>query len=546
MNYASVHQRRSMGGHTLQPVLLVLVPVAIVAAILIFSRMGGNGASQDVAGSAAGEPAIQSMVLQSAFYHLKVHYYSNFLPASTATGGALAPLDSGYLLVNGDGQLFSVEWTSDPEAADSPAPEMQIKALPYRAPLNGAELDVANIRGLSRHWFRVLDVLTLDSDVSVRVLVSHHVWKPAPGCFVVRVSQLEGPPGELYAGTAAAEWTTVFESSPCLPPKAFGHVFMGQESGGRLAALPTGEVLLTLGDLQFDGIHAEAIYAQDPTASYGKTLLLDIDTGTSRIYTLGHRNPQGLYVAPDGTVWATEHGPRGGDELNLLVEGSNYGWPYVTFGTQYRTRTWPLNETQAHHDGYALPAFAWVPSIGVSNLMGVEQAAFPAWQGDLLVSSLREQALFRMHIENQQVLLVEPIPVGARIRDLLEGPAGQIILWTDNQTIALISPLADANDGRLVFETECGGCHSHRDTGGRLRSVGPNLVGIYNQRQAAADSDFRYSEALQDLPGVWDEAQLDAFLQDPAGYAPGTSMQVPGISDPQRRAAIISFLQSLQ
>jgi glucose/arabinose dehydrogenase len=359
------------------------------------------------------------------------------------------------------------------------------------------------------------------------------------------VSQLEGPPGELYVGTATAQWTTVFESSPCLPPKSFGHVFMGQESGGRLALLHTGEILLTLGDLQFDGIHDEAINAQDPAASYGKTLRIDIDSGASRIFTLGHRNPQGLYVAPDGTVWSTEHGPKGGDELNLLVEGSNYGWPYVTFGTQYRTRIWPLNERQAHHDGYALPAFAWVPSIGVSNLIGIRQAAFPAWQGDLLVSSLREQSLFRVHLENQQVLLMEPIEIGVRIRDLIEGSDGRIIIWADNQSIGLITPLADTNDGRLVFETDCGGCHSTWDMGGRLRSVGPNLAGFYN-KPVGIDPGFRYSEALQTLPGVWNEGQLDAFLQDPAGYAPGTTMQVPGISDPQRRAVLISFLQSLE
>jgi len=95
--------------------------------------------------------------------------------------------------------------------------------------------------------------------------------------------------------------------------------------------------------------------------SYGKTILIHLDDGTSEIYSLGHRNPQGLYVTPEGAIWSTEHGPQGGDELNLIVRGANYGWPLVTYGTDYGSAAWPLSHVQGRHDGYQQPILRGYP-----------------------------------------------------------------------------------------------------------------------------------------------------------------------------------------
>src|SRR5262249_6612943 len=149
-------------------------------------------------------------------------------------------------------------------------------------------------------------------------------------------------------------WQTVFESAPCVPIEFEGRppTFIGLQVGGRLAVVGDDKLLLTLGDNGLDGWNAPWSMPQDPTTSYGKTILIDLAKRTSRIYTLGHRNPQGLAVDAAGKLWLTEHGPQGGDELNLLTDGSNYGSPLVTYGVEYGTHSWPLDPVPGSHDGY--------------------------------------------------------------------------------------------------------------------------------------------------------------------------------------------------
>ena len=94
-----------------------------------------------------------------------------------------------------------------------------------------------------------------------------------------------------------------------------------------------GKILLTVGDHEYDGIKRKPILAQDRSTPYGKTMTIDLHSGASELYSMGHRNPQGLYIDPQGVIWSTEHGPQGGDELNILLQDANYGWPLVTHGT---------------------------------------------------------------------------------------------------------------------------------------------------------------------------------------------------------------------
>jgi glucose/arabinose dehydrogenase len=117
--------------------------------------------------------------------------------------------------------------------------------------------------------------------------------------------------------------------------------------------------------------------------SPGKVVAIDLVTKAARIIASGLRNPQGLLAARDGTIWLTEHGPQGGDEINIVREGANYGWPYVTYCTEYGwrpLRNWPLNPVQGRHDGYERPAFVFVPSIGISNLIQPDSREFPLWR----------------------------------------------------------------------------------------------------------------------------------------------------------------------
>jgi cytochrome c2 len=531
-------------GHVLVPVFFSLALVGVIGALLlgVFGLPGSKIliraiAPKPVQTETGTAPSVRQEFIGSSLYSLEANFYADLVPQSIGQGGAIANFEGGLLLVDGDGRFYYLDWVD----AEATGANPRVRPLNYHAPLNGAELDEANIAGLKRDFFRVLDLSVYPEDDNYRVFVSHHYWQPEDRCFVIRVSELRISGETLFAESRESDWRTVYETSPCLPVKDLGHVFMGQESGGRLAMLDPDTLLMTVGDLQFDGTLADEMYAQDPVASYGKSILIDLSTGTSKVFTLGHRNPQGLYIAPDGRIWSTEHGPKGGDELNLLQPDKNYGWPIVTYGTQYQSNNWPRNPAQGRHDGYSPPVFAWVPSIGISNLIGVEKFLFPDWQGDLLIASLRDMTLYRARIEGDQVRFVEPILLGVRIRDLVEADDGRIFLWTGGRTVILLKPANVSSNAKLAFRFECAGCHSTRAD--RLYAIGPKINGAYEAEVAA--SDYPYSDALRSLGGIWSVERLDAFIKDPAAFAPGTSMQ-GGVSDPDRRRAIIEYLQWLK
>jgi glucose/arabinose dehydrogenase len=178
-------------------------------------------------------------------------------------------------------------------------------------------------------------------------------------------------------------------------------------------------------------------------SDYGKIVEVDTVTGSHRIFSSGLRNPQGLYRDKQGSIWETEHGPKGGDELNLIQEGKNYGWPVETFGANYEHYTWPLAGTKTSALDSSLPSLAWLPSVAVSNLIGIDHGVFERWQGDLVMGSLRAMSVFRIHLDGTRPVFNEAIFLGERIRDLALDSTGRIVLWTDNGRIGLLAPLPD-------------------------------------------------------------------------------------------------------
>src|SRR5262249_31167125 len=131
-------------------------------------------------------------------------------------------------------------------------------------------------------------------------------------------------------------------------------------------------------------------------------------------------------------LFSTEHGARGGDELNVIAEGSNYGWPNVTLGTGYDSYNWEVGRSLVGtHAEYTAPLFAWVPSIAVLQLIEVNNC-HPRWDGDLLVGSLKASSLYRLRLEAGRVLYSEPIWIGQKIRDIAQTINGIIVLWTDD------------------------------------------------------------------------------------------------------------------
>lgn len=156
------------------------------------------------------------------------------------------------------------------------------------------------------------------------------------------------------------------------------------------------------------------------------------------IFSYGHRNAQGLIVDPDsGLIWSHEHGPRGGDELNLIQAGANYGWPIATHGIDYSgARISPFTS----RPGMVDPLIDWTPSIAPAGMSQYRGNLFPDWNGNLLVASLAERSLRRIRIDGQQVVSDEIVPLGLsrRLRDVRVGPDGAIYLLTDEPNGALL------------------------------------------------------------------------------------------------------------
>ncbi len=217
------------------------------------------------------------------------------------------------------------------------------------------------------------------------------------------------------------------------------------EPGGKMRLSPDGKYLfLTCGDRQ--ELDYTFLFMLDNTL--GKTIRLFPDGSIppdnpfvgrpgalGEIWTLGHRNQYGLAFAPDGGLWENENGPAGGDELNLLQPGSNYGWPAVSYGNAYTGEPYPR---PAPGDGYAVPAIQWTPAIAPSSMIFYSGSVFAAWKGDAIIPGLQSQGLVRVHTIGATATEVQRVGLGARMRAVIEATDGA--LWA----------LEDAPTGRLI------------------------------------------------------------------------------------------------
>ncbi len=217
-------------------------------------------------------------------------------------------------------------------------------------------------------------------------------------------------------------------------PKSRG----GRHFGSRLAFLPDGTLLISLGD------RGERQSAQDLDDHRGSLIRINRDgsvpadnpfAGGSKpeIFSYGHRNMQGLALHPETRIpWTHEHGPQGGDEININRPGANYGWPVITYGVNYGIRT-RIGEGTAK-PGMEQPVHKWVPSIAPSGMAFYSGDQLPRWRGNLLVGSLKFGQLVRLTLENDRVVGEERLLNNrfGRIRDVVTGPDGFVYLLTDS------------------------------------------------------------------------------------------------------------------
>ncbi|MBD0371364.1 MAG: PQQ-dependent sugar dehydrogenase [Pyrinomonadaceae bacterium] len=216
----------------------------------------------------------------------------------------------------------------------------------------------------------------------------------------------------------------------------------GLHFGSRLAFGPDGKLYITLGE-RFDRTTTRP-QAQHLNSHLGKIIRINPDGSVPNdnpfakqsgalpeIWTLGHRNVQAAAFDEQGRLWTVEHGAQGGDELNLIEKGKNYGWPLVTFGEEYSGD--PIAGAVTAREGYVNPIYYWDPVIAPSGAQFYTGSAFPAWRGSLFVGALREQRLVRLVIKDNRVVGEEHLlaECGHRIRDVRQGPDGALYIVTD-------------------------------------------------------------------------------------------------------------------
>ncbi len=242
-----------------------------------------------------------------------------------------------------------------------------------------------------------------------------------------------------------SEVEVIFSQQPKLPST--------MHYGSRLVFDRAGDLFVTLGERSREEFRGQA---QELNSHLGKIVRIHPDGDVPEdnpfvhtegalpeIWSYGHRNIQAAAIHPDtGELWEIEHGPKGGDELNVAEAGKNYGWPIVSFGVNYEGT--PVGSGQPHAPGFEDPLYQWTPVIAPSGMIFYGGDAFPEWRGNLFVGGLASTALVRLELNGREVTHEERIldDAGKRIRDVAEGPDGAIYLVTDedNGEILRLSP----------------------------------------------------------------------------------------------------------
>lgn len=288
----------------------------------------------------------------------------------------------------------------------------------------------------------LLDVLVShDFETSHRIYLSY--THGAPGAISMRVMSA------VLGESALTEQTVIFDSRPAQP----GY----DQIGGRLSYGPDGLLYLTLGD------RTDKSRAQDLMDHSGTIVrfredgsipddnpFIGRDDALPEIYSYGHRNPQGLVTSRnDGKLWSVEHGPYGGDELNLIEAGANYGWPLVTYGIDYDGS---IISDKTTAPGINEPIYKWVPSVAPSSLASYAGDIMPEnWRGNFLLGTLSGERFIRLTVTDGSVTSEEQMlheTIG-RIRNVIVGPDGYVYLLTDGHSAALyrLEPLTDEMAG---------------------------------------------------------------------------------------------------
>jgi glucose/arabinose dehydrogenase len=293
----------------------------------------------------------------------------------------------------------------------------------------------------------LLDV-ALDPDFQANRLVYMSYAEPGDGgnsTAVARAALSED-------GASLGDLQVIFSQKPKLPSKA--------HFGSRLVFDGKGHLFVTLGERSAAQFREQA---QDLGSHLGKIVRIQPDGGVPdgnpfagragalpEIWSYGHRNVQAAALHPEtGQLWEIEHGPQGGDEVNIAQAGANYGWPVVSHGVNYDDT--PVGTGRQRQEGVVDPLYTWTPVIAPSGMLFYTGSAFSGWRGDLFVGGLRAASLVRLELEGDRIAHEERLleNLGKRIRDVVQGPDGALYLLTDeaNGEVLRLSPAEQSAEG---------------------------------------------------------------------------------------------------
>ena len=351
-------------------------------------------------------------IIETHFYNLKVDYYSIPSSKSVGNGGGIDIFEKNKMLVLLDnGEIFFFDTNkNDFDKTDN----LKLKE------------NYASIRDI--HYVNkellILAVKELNDNCSVIILDKY---------FKIESS-----------GKVDFEYDNTIWIS-----EEYCDDILVNNAGGRVIKL-NNKIYISTGYFTpyiFSGINS---FPQDNKSSFGKIIQISND-GNSSIFSKGHRNPQGLFIYDNEFILSSEHGPRGGDELNFIKKNNNYGWPCETAGSLYsyentgiKKEIW-LSKKKLNDYGckeferYTKPLYTWTPSIAASQGIQYQSDYFEIFKNNIILGSLGGLSLFRMILDDEKIINIERININERVRDILEIQDGRIAIYTDGGSIILFS-----------------------------------------------------------------------------------------------------------
>ncbi|MFZ9926375.1 MAG: PQQ-dependent sugar dehydrogenase [Candidatus Nanopelagicaceae bacterium] len=274
--------------------------------------------------------------------------------------------------------------------------------------------------------FAITDIAVLEEQEKViSLLISFPQYSQKNRCVSLVLYKYDLKLAPMVSVKRGKQW---FKSSPCVPISAVQH------AAGRIEVIDKKNVYLTTGDLGFPKIG-------DRKARGTLGSIYKVSSSAFERVSQGHRNPQGVQLIGKD-LYISEHGPRGGDEINLVEVGKDYGWPFVTYGQPYGLGDYVRPSKTGTHEGFIKPLYYWVPSVAPTELILLpDDPRWGSWSGQLVMGTLRENALiFLQLMSKREVGQVANVNVGERIRDLEVGNNGSIIATTDSGNLLFIAP----------------------------------------------------------------------------------------------------------